>query len=101
MSPHVQSTHVPGKPELPEITLHPLTDDGVFKLPPTVYHQAVAVPKRHPAAGFEAPFAANHRPPAWHSGIFGYHHYHSTAHEVLGVFRGQYHAMRGCGCLLR
>jgi uncharacterized protein YjlB len=99
MSRHVQSTHVPGARELPEITLHTLTDDGVFpnnaRLPLTVYRQAVAVPKRDPAAGFEVLFAANHWPPAWRSSIFGYHHYHSTAHEALGVFRGR--ATLQCG----
>src|SRR5687767_7495390 len=69
-----------------------LTDDGVFpnnaQLPLIVYREAVTLPDEDPAAGFEALFAANHWPPAWRYGVFGYHHYHSTAHEVLGIFRG-------------
>ena len=25
---------------------------------------------------------------SWHDGIFRFHHYHSTTHEVLGIYRG-------------
>lgn len=93
MSPSLQLTEIDRARDLPEIRLYTLTDDGVFpnnaRLPLTVYRQAVALPQRQPAAAFEALFAAHHWPPAWRSSIFGYHHYHSTAHEVLGVFRGQ------------
>ena len=69
-----------------------LTDDGVFPnnahLPLILYRQAAPLPMRDPASGFEALFEANHWPPAWRYGIFEYHHYHSTAHEALGIFRG-------------
>ena len=36
----------------------------------------------------ETRFQANHWSGTWRNGIYAYHHYHSTAHEVLGVFRG-------------
>ncbi|MDQ3644157.1 MAG: cupin domain-containing protein, partial [Actinomycetota bacterium] len=26
---------------------------------------------------------------SWVDGVFGFHHFHSTSHEVLGVIRGQ------------
>ena len=42
---------------------------------------------RDPAA-CEALFAGNGWEGAWRDGIFSFHHFHSTAHEVLGIARG-------------
>ncbi len=56
---------------------------------PLVVHSQAMVPKgRDPAALFEARFADYRWGHAWRNGIFAFHHYHSTAHEVLGVYRG-------------
>ena len=71
-----------------------LTDDGVIpnnsKLPVVVYRQALAFPEgmRAPERAFEALFTSNGWIAAWINGIYAFHHYHSTAHEVLGLSKG-------------
>ena len=62
--------------------------DGVFpnsRLPLLIYRLAVSNPG--PEA-MERCFAAGDWPPAWRSGIFPFDHYHSTAHECLGIAAG-------------
>lgn len=74
----------------PELML--LTDDGLVP-------NNAAVPLRLyrgvlPSAGdaeqaIEAHFAANGWSNAWVDGIYPFHHYHATVHEVLGIARGR------------
>ncbi len=73
------------------ILAHELPDDAVFpnsRLPLLVYRGAVALHRGEPAAIFEQLFAAHGWRSSWRDGIYAYHHYHSTAHEVLGVYCG-------------
>ena len=58
------------------------------RLPVLLYHQALESPGDDAASTFEARFEDNGWPPQWRAGIYDFHHYHSTAHEVLGVARG-------------
>lgn len=65
-----------------EIPNHP-------RWPLLVYPGAVRIVGADPAAAFEQAFARNAWPAAWRNGVFPFHHYHSNAHEVLGIYEGE------------
>jgi uncharacterized protein YjlB len=77
---------------VPHLIVQTLPDDGTYPnnaaLPLLLYQAAVRLPQADPAALCEALFHANHWGGSWRNGVYGFHHYHSTAHEVLGVYRG-------------
>lgn len=81
--------------------MHPIpqtfhfADDGAIPnsaLPVLLYQD---VPEASDAARCERLFADNGWLGAWRNGIYSFHHFHSIAHEVLGVVAGSASVMLG------
>jgi uncharacterized protein YjlB len=65
------------------------TGDGSIpnsRLPVLVYH---GLELADDPASAERTFAANDWRGAWRNGIYSFHHFHSTAHEVLAIVAGR------------
>lgn len=56
---------------------------------PLLLYCGVLRPDAVSAGACERLFAANGWGGGWRNGIYGSHHFHSTAHEVLGIVRGR------------
>jgi uncharacterized protein YjlB len=75
----------------PQIQAHLFEDDD--RIPnnpelPLLLYQGVLPRSAALLSECEALFRENGWGGSWRDGVFSYHHYHSTAHEVLGVVRG-------------
>lgn len=68
-----------------------LQDDGVFpnsRYPALLYKGILDIPMLFPATHIKHLFQKHGWSKSWDAGIFEYHHYHSTSHEVLGIYKG-------------
>ena len=66
-------------------------DDGAIPnstLPLLLYREAFAANTKDLASAIEQRFAENDWTGSWRAGVYPFPHYHSTTHEVLGVFGG-------------
>ncbi len=85
--------------DLPEKIPHYLLEDnGIFPnsvLPVLLYKAAFALPNDHAPGIIEEVFDENSWYSSWRNGIHDYNHYHSTTHEVLGVYSGHCHVLLG------
>ncbi len=75
----------------PTIEEHFFADDGHVpnnpRLPLVVYHGVLAT-GRDAAETCAALFLGNGWGRVWRNGVYALHHYHTTAHEVLGIAAG-------------
>jgi uncharacterized protein YjlB len=81
-------TKLPGAATIEE---HVFADDGHVPnnaLLPLIVYRGVLETGPSAAADCEALFAGNDWSAAWRNGVYAHHHYHSTAHEVLGIAAG-------------
>jgi uncharacterized protein YjlB len=66
-------------------------DDGFYPgsvLPLLLYRAAITADTEDRASIFERTFAQNDWCNSWRNGVYSFSHYHSTSHEVLGVYHG-------------
>jgi len=75
------------------VASHVLESEGNFpnnpKLPLIIYKGAFHLHPTENAETIKAVFESNGWSNSWVDGIFDYHHYHSTTHEVLGIVTGR------------
>jgi uncharacterized protein YjlB len=74
------------------IIRHLIADDGTFPnnglLPLLAYQKALELKGNDEGKKVIDFFETNGWVNAWENGVYDYHHYHSTAHEVLGIIQG-------------
>lgn len=87
-------THETVRPiEQIEPALYHFSDDGAIPnhphFPLIIYPGVLRLSEPDPAAACETVFIQASWGSTWRNSIYAYHHYHSEAHEVLAIARGQ------------
>jgi len=94
---HAVQVHVRASDD--PVSSYLLSDDGTFPnnaaLPVVVYRDSIDFGDEDAAAIIENRFHEQRWGGVWRNGIFSYHHYHSTAHEVLCIANGTVRAQLG------
>lgn len=76
--------------------LHLASDGRTPNSPhPVLIYRQLPLAGPSPAEAFERLFDSHLWPSAWRGTVYDYHHYHSTAHEALGVASGWARVMLG------
>jgi uncharacterized protein YjlB len=73
------------------IATHHLKNDGSIpnsRFPLLIYRGVLDLPRNDPASAIEELIHSHQWGNDWRNGIYSFHHYHSTAHEVLLVYSG-------------
>ena len=76
----------------PGLVIKEVEDDGTFpgngSIPLLILTRVFLFDGEGDAEVIERAFSENGWGGSWRNGIYPFHHYHSTAHEVLGIYRG-------------
>ena len=78
-------------PGVPIVETYRFADDGEVPNNPQlalIVYRGVLETGADAAASCMALFERNGWTGAWHNGVYSHHHYHSSAHEVLGIATG-------------
>jgi uncharacterized protein YjlB len=69
-----------------------ISDNGIFPnshLPVILYKSVFELPLLNPGRFIITALKNNLWENSWKNGVYNYNHYHSTAHEVLAVYKGK------------